>query len=228
MEEIEKEIEQKVNEKFEPKNENLPSEKPKLEDLQGKYLYKQVESGKDVAEIAIDFAKTKVTSDIINDNSGKHDKLHEELAKEQKDTLKESFKGDKYKQQAKTIEEKQKKAEAFYVSFRPILEFDFSNLIKKEKKDDKIEKTYKDRSYGIPLMCLMLCLFVVPYCIVSLVLAIFNGINAVFEEISTFGKIAKTIVLSISFIAIACLVIYFCLLGIDYIFGTDILSNINL
>ena len=228
MEELEREIEQKVAEKVEPKTNNLVAEPPTLEGLQGIYLSKQVENGKDVSEIASDFAKAKVTNDIINDETGKHDKLREELANEQKQTLKESFKSDKYKQQAISIEEKQHKAEAFYVSFRPILEFDFSNLIKKAPTEDKVEKTYKDRSYGIPLMCLMLCLFVIPYCVVSLVLAIFNGINAVFEEISTFGKIARTIVLSISFIALACLVIYFLILGIDYVFGTNILSNIKI
>lgn len=203
-----------------------------LEDLQNKFLNKQIEDGKELSDITKDFAKAKVTSEIINDQTGKYDKFHKELAQEQKDTLKESFTQDKVKAQRETMTEKQRKAEAFYVSFRPILEFDFSNLIhnKYGKSDDvkpKEQKTYAERSYGIPLMCLMLALFVVPYCAFSIVLALFNGINAIFEGISTFGKVAKTIVTSLFVIFIVIAIAYCAILGIDALFGTDILGNIK-
>lgn len=200
-----------------------------LEDLQAKYLNKQVDEGKTVSEIAQDFAKAKTTSEIIRNEDGKHDKLHKELAEEQKETLKESFKQDKVTQQAKTLTAKHEKAEAFYVSFRPILEFDFSQLIhKKENKEEKPPKEYKDRSYGIPLMVLMLFLFVIPYCVFSIVLALFNGVNSIFEAIATFGKVARVIAMSIFVIAIVCLALYCALLGIDSIFGTNIVTSIGI
>lgn len=234
MDDLDLKIEEKVNAiKQVENNENLPtmhSENVTLENLNSKYLNKQVEEGKTVSEIASDFAKAKITSELINNEDGEYNKLHKELAEEQKETLKESFKQDKFEQQSKTLTEKQKKAEAFYTSFRPILEFDFSPLIhKKEKdKDEKPPKTYKDRSYGIPLMVLMLILFVAPYCVFSIVLALFNGLNAITEAIATFSKIAKGIAISIFIIAIAILVVYCALLGIDYAFGTNILSSIGL
>ena len=141
-----------------------------------------------------------------------------------KDTLKESFKQDKVRQQKQTIAEKQQKAEAFYLSFRPILEFDFSNLVKGSKSEK--EKTYQDRSYGIPLMVLMLCLLTIPYCIITIILAIFNGLNAVFEAVNNFGKIARAIVLSICFIVLALLAVYCILLGIEALFNIEIINKI--
>lgn len=202
-------------------------EKPiDLQQLQSDFLKKQVESGKTLTEITTDFAKATVTNEIMTDDSEKGKKYREELAEEQKETIKESFKQDKAEQQAGTLTAKQKKAEAFYTSFRPILEFDFSNLIKskKDKNEEEKTKTYKDRSYGIPLMCLMLFLFIVPYCVISIVLAILNGINSIFEAIATFGKIARGVALTIFIFIIGCLLIYFAMLGIDALFGTDILG----
>jgi hypothetical protein len=202
-----------------------------LKNLQNEYLKKQVEKGNSLAEISMDYAKANITNEIFEDDSDETDKYKKELAKERKDTIKESFKQDKISQQTKTIDEKQRRAEAFYKSVRPILEFDFSNLInKKHKKEDgDIEskpKTYEDRSYGIPLMCLMLLLLTIPYCIVTIVLAIFNGINAIFEAIATFSKTARIIALSIFIIALGVLVVYCALLGIDALFGTHIINTI--
>lgn len=209
----------------------VENKKTSLDDLNEEYLKNQVQQGKSVSEIATDFAKAKTTSEIIKNENGEYNKLHKEFAKEQKDTLREGFKQDKLKSQTRTLTEKQKKAEAFYIAFRPVLEFDFGNLIKKDKPKDIVEekppKKYEDRSYGISLMILMLCLFVVPYCMVSFLLAIFNGLNAIFEAISTFGKIAKTIVLSLFIIAISLLVVYCALMGIDALFGTNIIKGIG-
>jgi hypothetical protein len=201
---------------------------PTFDSIQNEYLKKQVEQGKGISAIATDFVKAKTTTEIMENRDGKYDGLHEELANEQKETLKQSFKQDRAKQEAETLNAKQQKAEAFYTSFRPILEFDFSALIHKEPKEGKVEKTYKDRSYGIPLMVLMLCLFTVPYCLFSILLAVFNGVNAICEAVATFSKVARVIAISIFIIAIAVLVIYFAILGIDYLFGTDILATIGL
>lgn len=198
----------------------------KLENLQEDFLKKQVENGKSLKEITNDFAKAKVTSSIIGGEGS--EKLHEELAKEQKETIKESFRQDRVEQQAKTLSAKQVKAEAFYLSFRPILEFDFSPLIHKSSNDKKIEKDYKDRSYGISLMCLMLILFTIPYCLFSIVLALFNGINSIFEAIATFSKVARVIALCVFTLVLMALIVYCAILGIDALFGTNIVSSIKI
>ena len=195
-----------------------------LQDLQEEYLKKQVENGSTLNDITNDFAKAKVTSKLLDETDKENEKFHKELKEEQKETLKESFKQDKIKQQKQTLEEKQKKAEAFYLSVRPILEFDFGNLVK--SKTEKTIKDYKDRSYGIPLMCLMLLIFTPIYCIVSIVLAIFNGINAILETISTFGKISRFIALSIFIIAIGSLVVYGAILGVEQLFNVEIINKI--
>lgn len=199
-----------------------------LNDLQSEYLKKQVEEGQSISDIANDFAKAKVTSEIIFDEQGEYEKLHKELAEEQKETLLESFKHDKIKKQAETLTEKQKKAEAFYISFRPILEFDFSNLVKKKKDEEIKQTTYRERSYGIALMRLMICLFIVPYCLFSFVLAIFNGINSIFEGVATFGKVARVIATSVLVIFIIVLFGYIALLCVDLLFGTNIMQMLNI
>lgn len=200
----------------------------KLENLQEEFLKKQVENGKSLKEITNDFAKAKVTSSIIGGEGKDSEKLHEELAKEQKETIKESFRQDRVEQQAKTLSAKQVRAEAFYLSFRPILEFDFSPLIHKSSNDKKIEKDYKDRSYGISLMCLMLILFTIPYCLFSIVLAFFNGVNSIFEAIATFSKVARVIALCVFTLVLMALIIYCAILGIDALFGTNIVSSIKI
>ena len=86
--------------------------------------------------------------------------------------------------------------------------------------------TYEDRSYGIPLMCLMLALLTVPYCIVTILLAIFNGVNALFDGIARFGKPALVICGSLVAIALMILFVYVILLSIDALFGTTIISMI--
>lgn len=212
----------------------VENKKTSLEELNEEYLKKQVASGKTISEIGVDFAKAKITSEIINNENGEFDNLHKDFAKEQTEAIKEGFKQDKIKSQTQTLTEKQKQAEAFYISFRPILEFDFGNLVRKEEtkkdnsKEEKPPKTYEDRSYGIPLMVIMLSLLLLPYCFVTIILSVFNGINAVFMAISTFTKIAKVIVLSLFIIAIVLLVVYFAMMGIDALFGTNILNSIGL
>ena len=199
-----------------------------LQEIQNKFLQKQVEKGQTLTDISMDFAKAKVTNELMTAQTPDAEKYLEDLAKEQKETIKESFKQDHEKEKTKTLQEKQKKAEAFYTAFRPILEFDFSNLINKEEKTERKPKTYSDRSYGIFLMVGMLLVLTLPYFLVSVVLALFNGINAILEEINTFGKIARYIVLTIVIIFFAVLIVYCTLMGIDHFFGTSILARAGL
>lgn len=194
------------------------------------------------------------TAEAFN-GSDSNEKFLERIKHEKQEEIKESFKGERLKEQARTLGEKRKKAEEFYNNFRPILEFDFSPLIpkntktilfhKKPKKDKKgniiqeneanipcedftesSKPTYAERSYGIPLMVLMLFLLTIPYCFVTIILAIFNGINAIFNAIARFGKPALIICGSIVGIAIMVLGLYCICLGIDKLFGTTIIAGI--
>lgn len=225
---------------------NLPQEKSSqlpqegsagfsLNALQEDFLKKQIAAGKSLSEITSDFAKSLITSDILQGDNPEAEKFRKELAEQQKDTLKEGFKKDNETAKSETIEEKQKKAEAFYKAFRPILEFDFDNLIKKKSiknknnKDDKkevedkpVKATYQDRSYGICLMVVMLILLTVPYCLVTISLALFNGLNALLEEINTFGRIARYIVLGVLGVIFTIIFVYALLRGVENVFNLQI------
>ena len=228
MEDIERIVEQKAKELIKDKETAIVEQTaPTFDNVKNDYFKQQVEQGKTISQMATDFMKAKATSDIIKNQDGKYDGLHKEFAQEQKETLKQSFVQDRVEQEAKTLTAKQQKAEAFYVSFRPLLEFDFSHLIHKVTKEDKEPKTYKDRSYGIPLMVLMLTLFVLPYCAVNIILALLNGINAIFEAIATFGKVARVIATSVFVLILLALIIYCAMYGIDYFFGTNILAKVR-
>lgn len=169
-------------------------------------------------------------------------KLNDQLIKNAADSLKSYTKANTYKDNQKKIERRTKRNEAFYKAFRPILEFDLSHLIGKKKKKivekdpttrkktiryEDIEcqqKTYEDRSYGMCLMIIMIALFIIPYSICNLVLAVFNGINALFECFNNFGRTAFWISTSIAGIAIIGLFIYVILLIIQAAFGVQIFA----
>lgn len=217
----------------EKRQDNLPSSDSniKLEEIQNKFLSTQVESGKTLNEITTDYAHANITNAIFNDQTKDAQKFKERLAKEKQEELAQSFKKEKYKSQSESIDEKHKKAEALYKSFRPILEFDFSNLIKK-KNDDGLRTedkkiTYADRSYGIAMMGIMLVFLTLPYIAITVLLALFNGVNAIFEMINTFGKFARGIGLTIFFIILGVLVIYLILLGIQLIFGVNLIGIVQ-
>lgn len=207
---------------------NLPaniSSKNTLQSLQEEYINTRIKNGASLNEITSDFAKATTTTDIMNDDSDEGEKYREDLKKEQKKILKESFKQDKIKGENETLQEKQKKAETFYTAFRPILEFDFDNLIKrKDSKDEKPKKNYQDRSYGITLMVFMLILLTPFYCAVTIILASLNGLNSILEQINTFGKVARYIALSILIIFFVILIIYGSILGIENLFNVDIIN----
>lgn len=173
-----------------------------------------------------------------------------DIKKTKQDELKLNFENKVLEEERKKLEAKQNKAEAFYKSFRPILEFDFSNLRKVQKKrvikegekaDDmrlfrrkdgteyiyerEQPKTYADRSYGIPLMVLMLCILTLPYCLVTIILSIFNAINEVFMQIANFGKPALVICSSLAIMAIIGVIVYVILLLVQNSFGVTIFPD---
>ena len=170
-------------------------------------------------------------------------KLRKELQKDASKSLKSYMRGITYKDEEIKIEHKQKRNEAFYKAFRPILEFDLSHLIGKKKKrivekdrvtgqktvkyEDVVEdpkKTYSERSYGLALMFTMIVLFIAPYCVANIVLAVGRAINAMFECFAQFGRTAFWLCTSIAGMAIVGLVIYVVLLLIQNAFGVHIFN----
>lgn len=84
--------------------------------------------------------------------------------------------------------------EAFYARFRPILEFDFGNII--GKPSTKPEKEVASKSYSKFFMILTLLIAAIPWLACALVLYILKGVNAVVELVRQFTKIAQGLVLS--------------------------------
>lgn len=167
-------------------------------------------------------------------------KLNEELTKNAAKSLKYHSRSINHKDEANEIDRRTARNEAFYKAFRPILEFDLSHLVGKRRKriverdaagrkqvkyEDVAEterKEYKDRSYGLIVMMLMISLLIIPYCVANIVLAIFNAINAIFECFTKFGRTAFYLSTSIAAVAIIGLVVYVLLLIVQAAFGVQI------
>lgn len=158
-------------------------------------------------------------------------------------SLKSHSRAGNYKDETTKIERRTTRNEAFYKAFRPILEFDLSHLVGKKRKKivtkdpatgkktityetlpEEPKKTYEDRSYGMALMMLMIALFIIPYCVANVILAVFNAINALFECFTKFGRTAFLLCTSIAGIAIIGLVLYVILLIIQAAFGVQIFA----
>ena len=211
---------------FEIKAQQMEDEQGNL-DMQrvgNQYFVQKINDGGTLHEVSIDMAKASMTNDIFGDQSEKGQKYRQDLKDEQKQTIKESFKQDRIREQKATLDNKRAKAESFYLSVRPILEFDFDNLVGGMGIEKKT-KEYKDRSYGIPLMVLMLFILVVPYCVVTVILALFNGFNAILKTIATFGKISRYIGYSVFAIGVGALLLYCGILGVEALFNVQILPN---
>ena len=57
-------------------------------------------------------------------------------------------------------------------------------------------------------MVIMLILLTIPYCLFVIVLSAFNGINAIFEALNQFGKIARGVCITLLIIGVAVLIFY--------------------
>lgn len=203
-------------------------------------------------QIQQDFAQGKVDADegikqVVNVltivEATADEKLRKSLQKDASKSMKSYMKGITYKDEEKKLDHRQKRNEAFYKAFRPILEFDLSHLIGKKKKriverdpqtrkkivryediPEEPKKTYADRSYGLVLMMTMIALFIIPYCIANVVLALGRLVNAMFECFNQFGRAAFWFCTSIAGIAIVGLVLYVILLIIEAAFGVHIFA----
>lgn len=203
-------------------------------------------------QIQQDFSNGKVDADegikqVVNvltivEATG-NPKLRKSLEKDASKSMKSYMKGISYKDEEKKLEHRQKRNEAFYKAFRPILEFDLSHLIGKKRKrivekdpqtrkktvryedvPEEPKKTYADRSYGLMLMMIMIALFIIPYCIANVVLALGRLVNAMFECFNQFGRTAFWFCTSIAGMAIIGLVVYILLLLVELAFGVKIFA----
>jgi hypothetical protein len=218
--------------------ENEKAEKTEIQKFGGMAIEKikeQIVTPADYKEALKEVADIKTTEAAFaetEENAGFHEKKKNIKQRE----YIEHYKAAEYEEQAKKIEAIRVKNEAFYNSFRPILEFDFSSLIPKrnytalfkkknetkEQEEEKPKKTYGDRSYGLSLMVLMLFVLVIPYFVITVILAIFNGIDVIFNAIARFGKPALIICGSIAIIALMVLLVYGASFAIEKLFGIDI------
>lgn len=155
-----------------------------------------------LAEASKQMAHAAVTAKIFDPENKK---FISKVSGEKEEELKQDFQGKRILAEAEKLKAKATKAEAFYINWRPVLEFDFSHLLR-NKEPKQIE--YKERAYGIPLMVLMLVLLTPIYCLVTIILSVINGINAICARIGETVKIARIITYGVLLIFIAfCLVL---------------------
>lgn len=194
-------------------------------------------------EIDIDDGLKQFVNAVAIINAVKDPEVNKTLTKNAAKSLKSHSIAGNYKDETNKLEKRTARNEAFYKAFRPILEFDLSHLIGKKRKkivtkdpatgkktttyEDVVEepkKSYSDRSYGLCLMMIMITLFIVPYCVANVILAVFNAINALFECFTKFGRTAFYLCTSIAGIAIIGIIIYVILLIIQAAFGVKIFA----
>lgn len=243
-----------------PQNENIgelavsspdvPKEVATFTDIATSRMQQDFVSGKrDVNETGKEIVHALTLEKSVEDTRENREFL-EDIKKSKQAELKLNFENKILDEEKRKLEAKQKKAEAFYKAFRPILEFDFSNLRKVQKRriikegekvdDDRryrrkngVEyvyereqpKTYEDRSYGIPLMVLMLLILTLPYCLVTIVLSVFNAVNEIFMQIANFGKPALIICSSLAIMVLIGVIVYVILLIIQSSFGVVIFPD---
>lgn len=203
-----------------------------LKDIQSKFANGQIDADEGMKQIVNVAAIVEATNEP---------RLKKTLIKNASKSLKSYTLGITYKDDQIKLEHRQQRNEAFYKAFRPILEFDLSHLIGKKRKrtvvkdpatgrktvtytdiEDEKPKSYQDRSYGLALMMVMIALFIIPYCIANIVLAVGRMINAMFECFAQFGRTAFYLCTSIAGISIIGIVLYVILLIIQSLFGIQI------
>jgi len=142
---------------------------------------------KDKIDVAVQLS---ATAEAINPSNEDNKEFLEDLKKQRQQIIKGSAKTDKYRQDAKKTLAKQTRNEAFYKAFRPILEFDFSNITGIARKD---EKDYNDRSYGLSMMILMLAIFTPFYIVIAITLMLCKSIDVIGTYILSFSKTTSRI-----------------------------------
>ena len=148
----------------------------------------QVASGnKDIEDAAFEMVGVAAAAQAASENGDAYSELQDKA-------IRHKLKAGTNKAKAKERESGNTDNEAFYARFRPILEFDFGNII--GKPSTKPDKEVESKSYSKLFMVLTLFIAAVPWLLCALVLYILKGINAVVELVRQFTKIAQGLVLS--------------------------------
>lgn len=243
LDEIKREIALKKEEQshtYLPTNTEPQQEKDTVAGFKNQTL-KQIQDDFKTGKLNADDGMKQIVNVLTIVDATSDPKLRNDLKKDASKSLKSYMRSITYKDEENKIEHRHKRNEAFYKAFRPVLEFDLSHLIGKKKKRiverDKVtgkkivkyediteepKKTYSDRSYGLVLMFVMIGLFIVPYCVANIVLAVGRAINAMFECFAQFGRTAFYLCTSIAGMAIVGVVIYVILLIVQSAFGVQI------
>lgn len=152
-------------------------------------------SVRDVVKEIVDF---QTTLDATNKDDATNATFLDKSKKIKQQELTLNALANKEEEYSRRRQIRTKRAEAMYTYFRPVLEMDFTYFIPEKKKEvNKPIPKYAERSYGIPLMVLMLILFTPLFMIFSLVIAIMLGVNGIAEVLAKFSKTAQKLVFSL-------------------------------
>lgn len=182
-----------------------------------KIAHEVVTDAKDVKTGMKDAMAVRSTFNVAQDEG-----FQSQLDDIKKGEIKSEFQADAMQATVREMDAKRARNEAFYKAFRPILEFDFSNITGREKKNPK---TYDDRSYGLIVMLVMICILLVPFVVTTLFLAALTIINMVFEYVDTFSKPAMKFCCRAAIAILAIIVVFVILNWVETRFGIPILHD---
>lgn len=154
----------------------------------------QVAAGeKDIEDAAFEMVGVAAAAQAASENGDAYSDIQDKA-------LRHKLRAGTNRARAKERESGNRDNEAFYARFRPILEFDFGNIIGKPttKPDAEIES----KSYSKLFMVLTLIIAAVPWLACALVLYVLKGVNAVVDLVRQFTKIAQGLVLSVAILGL--------------------------
>lgn len=179
-------------------------------------LHDQIKSGNsDFSEIAKQAADVKATADAVEKHGAQYaETKHKELSEEGKGKVR--------KAKNKTEEQVNASNELFYKRFRPILEFDHSNITGKTKP---AEENVESKSYSKTLMVATLVFATLPWLIMAFVCCLFKGSASVIDMVNSFSKEAKRLIITLLLIAAVGVVVYVVLKMIEIYTGIVIMPK---
>lgn len=188
--------------------EDLPITRPEqIGNVLQEALAGKVKEGADLKELAKDLTYMKGASDLQYDEEFSTT-YQVELGKQLVKDLKDEGKRAAIAEEAKKIETKNIRNQAFYMGCKPI--FDLLGI---------------EAAYGLVPMIITVVLLMIPFLVVSIIRFVINSINSIFTAISGFKKPAFWISTILIIASIAFVVILTLLALIDHLFGTNILTT---
>ena len=169
----------------------------------------------DISDIAKQVVDVKATADAVEKYSEKYaEAKHKELSEEGKGKVRRA--------KNKTDEQVNASNELFYKRFRPILEFDHSNITGRVRTT---EDNAESKSYSKTLMIATLVFATLPWLIMAFICCIFKGSASVIDMVNGFSKEARRLIISLLLVAAVALVIYVALRMIELYTGIKLLPK---